>query len=61
MCLQVGILCKILTVVINYFIWDKHASMEGIACLMVCLGAGTLYQQAPKRSEKAVDHKPIYA
>jgi len=51
----VGILCKILTVVINYFIWDKHASPEGIACLMLCLSAGTMYQQAPKRQ----DHKPL--
>eukprot|EP00198_Chlamydomonas_reinhardtii_P005820 XP_001695156.1 sugar nucleotide transporter-like protein [Chlamydomonas reinhardtii] len=45
----IGILCKVLTVVINVFIWDKHASPEGIACLMVCVLAGTFYQQAPKR------------
>ena len=26
---------QVLTVIINVFIWDKHASPEGIACLMV--------------------------
>ncbi len=56
-CIQVGILCKILTVVINYFIWDKHASLAGIGCLGVCLAAGTFYQQAPKRTPEAGSHK----
>ncbi|KAG2426365.1 hypothetical protein HXX76_013122 [Chlamydomonas incerta] len=45
----IGILCKVLTVIINVFIWDKHASLEGIGCLMVCVVAGTFYQQAPRR------------
>ncbi|KXZ45377.1 hypothetical protein GPECTOR_55g283 [Gonium pectorale] len=45
----VGILCKVLTVIVNVFIWDKHASPAGIAALMVCVLAGTFYQQAPKR------------
>jgi len=47
----VGILCKIFTVLINYMMWDKHANMEGIAFLLICVLAGTFYQQAPKRSE----------
>ncbi|MEW5297977.1 MAG: hypothetical protein WDW38_003726 [Sanguina aurantia] len=46
----VGICCKIVTVIINYFLWDKHASLEGIGCLMVCVLASTFYQQAPKRA-----------
>eukprot|EP00198_Chlamydomonas_reinhardtii_P002048 XP_001691384.1 sugar nucleotide transporter [Chlamydomonas reinhardtii] len=49
----IGILCKVLTVIINVFIWDKHASPEGIACLMVCVVAGTFYQQAPRRQPQA--------
>lgn len=45
----VGILCKILTVIINLLIWDKHAGLSGIAMLLICVLAGTFYQQAPKR------------
>lgn len=43
----VGIMCKLGTVVLNYFYWEKHASREGIACLLICLLAGSLYRQAP--------------
>lgn len=32
---MVGIVCKLATVVINYFIWDKHASPLGIASLLI--------------------------
>ena len=49
----VGIMCKIGTVVINQVIWDKHASANGLAALLVCLLAGTFYKQAPLRSELA--------
>ncbi|KAG2450957.1 hypothetical protein HYH02_004229 [Chlamydomonas schloesseri] len=52
----IGILCKVLTVIINVFIWDKHASPGGIACLMVCVLAGTFYQQAPKRPVVLLDY-----
>lgn len=31
----VGILCKIITVVINVLIWDKHATPAGIGFLLV--------------------------
>jgi GDP-mannose transporter len=51
--MQVGIVCKILTVMINFMIWDKHASPEGVACLLVCVLAGSLYEQAPMRSAPA--------
>ena len=49
----VGIMCKIGTVVINQVIWDKHASANGLAALLVCLLAGTFYKQAPRRGERA--------
>jgi GDP-mannose transporter len=45
----VGILCKVLTVLINVLIWDKHANAAGLAALMVCLAAGSLYTPAPMR------------
>ena len=33
----VGTMCKIGTVIINCMIWDKHASMEGLIALFVCI------------------------
>lgn len=47
----VGVVNKFLTVLLNTFMWDKHSSPFGIFAVCVCLLAGTLYQQAPKRNE----------
>ena len=41
-----GNVCKVVTVLINYSIWDKHATTTGLACLTFCLVAAYLYQQA---------------
>jgi len=47
----VGILCKVLTVLINIVVWDKHASSVGMAFLAIGLLAGAFYEQAPLRIE----------
>ena len=47
----VGNTCKILTIVINVSLWDKHASSFGIICLLFCLGAAYFYKQAPMRAD----------
>lgn len=31
----IGILCKIITLAINYTIWDKHSNTQGLICLLV--------------------------
>jgi hypothetical protein len=41
--------CKIATVVINYAIWDFHASPTGIAFLVVSLICAYFYKQVGKR------------
>ncbi|KAJ6731387.1 SOLUTE CARRIER FAMILY 35 [Salix purpurea] len=41
-----GVVNKFLTVVINVFIWDKHASPVGLFCLIFTLAGGVLYQQS---------------
>lgn len=46
----VGNTCKVLTMVINAWLWDKHASPVGIGCLLFCLVAAFLYKQAPMRA-----------
>ena len=49
----IGNVCKVITVLINVMIWDKHASPKGLACLFMCLAAAFLYQQAPLRPDAA--------
>ena len=43
----IGNVCKILTVFVNFFIWDHHASPGGLASLGICLVAAYFYEQAP--------------
>ena len=47
----VGNVCKVLTIAINVSLWDKHASLFGIGCLVFCLGAAFFYKQAPLRAD----------
>ncbi|CAI5476658.1 unnamed protein product [Closterium sp. Yama58-4] len=51
----VGVTNKLLTVLINILIWDKHAQAPGLVALLVCIFGGVLYQQSvtqtqPKKS-----------
>jgi len=46
----VGVLNKISTILLNIAIWDKHANALGTIGLLLCLGGGALYQQAPLRT-----------
>eukprot|EP00009_Paramoeba_aestuarina_P004799 CAMPEP_0201509658 /NCGR_PEP_ID=MMETSP0161_2-20130828/2648_1 /ASSEMBLY_ACC=CAM_ASM_000251 /TAXON_ID=180227 /ORGANISM="Neoparamoeba aestuarina, Strain SoJaBio B1-5/56/2" /LENGTH=315 /DNA_ID=CAMNT_0047904677 /DNA_START=64 /DNA_END=1011 /DNA_ORIENTATION=- len=48
----VGTVNKILTVVLNIAIWDKHASFIGTLGLFACLAGGSFYQQAPMRANR---------
>ncbi|CAI5481694.1 unnamed protein product [Closterium sp. Yama58-4] len=41
-----GVTNKLLTVVINVMIWDKHASSFGVLCLLVTIIGGVMYQQS---------------
>eukprot|EP00047_Mylnosiga_fluctuans_P004676 m.235912 g.235912 ORF g.235912 m.235912 type:complete len:332 (-) comp12901_c0_seq1:134-1129(-) len=49
----VGVMNKMATVTINVLIWDQHASMQGLFWLVLCIVAGTFYQQAPMRAVPA--------
>ena len=55
----VGTVNKILTVVLNIAIWDKHASFIGTLGLFACLGGGSLYQQAPMRTQQKGDRRNV--
>ncbi|CAI5474977.1 unnamed protein product [Closterium sp. Yama58-4] len=41
-----GVTNKLLTVVINVMIWDKHASPFGVLCLFITIVGGVMYQQS---------------
>jgi drug/metabolite transporter (DMT)-like permease len=47
-----GIVNKLLTVVINLIIWDKHSSLVGTIGLLICLTGGVMYQQFAKEKPK---------
>ena len=46
----IGNVCKVLTVLINICIWDKHASSQGVFYLFVCLVAAFFYKPSPLRA-----------
>ena len=46
---MIGVLNKLLTVVLNIVVWEKHSSPLGTAFLLICLFGGAFYQQAPLR------------
>jgi len=48
----IGVMNKFLTIVLNFLIWDYHATPTGIACLCLCIVAGAFYEQAPMRKEE---------
>jgi len=46
----IGVVCKLISVMLNVFIWDKHATPVGIGWLVVCLCCSAAYRQAPLRN-----------
>lgn len=50
----VGIMCKLLSVVLNVAIWDKHATATQIGFLLLGIAAAGAYRQAPLRPLKRV-------
>ncbi|KAM3374579.1 hypothetical protein P3S68_013293 [Capsicum galapagoense] len=49
-----GIVNKLLTVVINLVIWDKHSKLIGTVGLLICMSGGVMYQQSTSNKPKAV-------
>ncbi|KAE8022358.1 hypothetical protein FH972_008162 [Carpinus fangiana] len=54
-----GIVNKLLTVVINFLIWDNHSTFVGIMGLLICMLGGVMYQQST--SKKPKDAKEVNA
>lgn len=47
-----GNICKVVTILLNVLVWDKHASAESLGCLAVCLVSAGFYTQAPLRQQQ---------
>mmetsp|Transcript_94438 Transcript_94438/g.266675 ORF Transcript_94438/g.266675 Transcript_94438/m.266675 type:complete len:350 (+) Transcript_94438:83-1132(+) len=45
----VGVACKLISVIVNVCLWNKHASGLGLCMLGVCLISSAMYKQAPLR------------
>ncbi|GAQ89444.1 nucleotide sugar transporter [Klebsormidium nitens] len=52
-----GVMNKLITVLVNIMIWDKHASVVGIGALLLCILGGVLYERAVKKEREAADNK----
>ncbi|KAF9609781.1 hypothetical protein IFM89_018229 [Coptis chinensis] len=50
-----GIVNKLLTVVINLIIWDKHSTVVGTIGLLICMGGGIMYQQSTSNKPKVIE------
>ncbi|KAL8217646.1 hypothetical protein R6Q57_021019 [Mikania cordata] len=46
-----GIVNKLLTVVINLMVWDKHSTFIGTIGLLICMLGGVMYQQSTSSSK----------
>jgi len=49
----IGDVCKLVTVLLNTVIWDKHASSFGTLSIILCICSSALYEQAPLRECQA--------
>eukprot|EP00906_Rhabdomonas_costata_P029209 RCo041242 len=49
----VGVMCKLIPIVGNTLMWDKHANYLGLAYLLLALFGGSVYEQAPLRQPKS--------
>lgn len=44
----IGNVCKFLTILVNFAVWDKHATDIGVVFLIICIMAAYLYEPAKK-------------
>ena len=44
-----GIMCKVATVLMSQILFENKASLQGVACLGLCVGGATLYKPSPDR------------
>lgn len=55
----IGNVCKILTMIINIFAWNHHASQSGIGFLVMSFAGTYFYKQAPLRPTRSTDEETL--
>ncbi len=50
---------KLLTLLVNTLAWDKHASAQGQACLLVCIAGGVAYGEFSKADGEARKRRTV--
>jgi len=55
----VGVVNKVLTVLVNLFIWDNHASATGIFSLLLCLVGAYVYRMPSPRDHNGPKHSAL--
>ncbi|CAK8574911.1 unnamed protein product [Lathyrus sativus] len=56
-----GIVNKLLTVMVNLVIWDKHSTWAGTLGLLICMVGGVLYQQSTSKPKETDQKNPVDA
>ena len=46
---------KFLSEIVNFFIWDNHASLDGAGAVFFIIFCGAFYEQSPLRKKEKVD------
>ena len=54
----VGVMNKVLTVLASMLLFNNTATPLGVCALLACIGAGTMYRQAPPRAPPPGDDDP---
>lgn len=52
-----GVVNKLLTVVINLVIWDRHSTLTGTVGLLICMIGGIMYQQSTSKPKAVPEVK----
>ena len=53
----VGVTCKLLSIVINTVVWDRHSSKSGLLFLIFAVLSSTFFEQSPKREAQSEKQK----
>lgn len=54
-----GIMCKIATVLMSQLFFENKASMQGVACLGLCVAGATVYKPSPDRKPAETTMLPM--
>jgi len=55
----VGNVCKVLSIMVNVLLWDRHATRSGLQWLSVVIFSSAIYKQAPLRKEHQDEALPL--